>query len=1279
MGKNDFIPLAWETLSLPLSTSQREVWLDQRAWPGSAHLNIGGGAYLRGRLDLRRFQDALALLVAENEALRLAPLPNGTQQLLQRVDAKLEIIDLSDAPDPKEAMRAWWQEWMRVPFAMDGGPPWRFALLRASDAFHGLTIQFHHLVMDGWGTAQVMRRWSEIYNALELRTDSPPCSVSAYRQFVEESLDYEQSPAFANDAAYWEGQLPSLPPPLFDRPYADSVRHQLPPAELAVQVIPRADYDRMNQFAATRGVSPFCFFLAALALYFARTTKREDIVIGVPSLNRRGQRYKETFGMFVGVFPLCVRVLPDMTVSALLAAVSAALRSALRHPRYPLSALGRKLEVIQHNRDGLFDVILSFERQDYALSFGDADLVDSRQLFSGTARYPLGVTVCEFHPDQHVELVLEGSAACFAKGEVGLLARRLTMLLATMMERPESALDDIDLLPEEERRAMREGIHQNVTNHEKTLPFISLFERQVALNPEAIALVWGGEGMDYGTLNRRANQLAHRLAALGAGRDEIVAVAIDRSAEMVIALLAVAKAGAAFLPLDTNSPPSRLAEILEESAALALLVPEIGQTLPRDLHPRTLCVSGTGVIDIGPEQRLPACPAPADLAYVLFTSGSTGKPKGVMVEHATLSRRLEWLARVYDVDRRDRSAQATQITFDPALIELFLPLVCGASVALPPPGRLLPETLAAFAVEHGVTIMAFVPATLSRFLDGATNQSGMRLRVACCGGEVLAPELANRFLLATGARLYNVYGPTETSIFATAWECKFQTSGAALPIGAPIDDTRIYVLDDCMREVPFGVTGDIYIGGDAIARGYLRRPELTHQVFLDDPYRPGHRMYRTGDRGWMGNDGNLYFIGRLDRQIKLRGYRIELGEIETALLAQEGVDQAAAKLVEQHGKRMICAWVSSRSDAGGDSLQRLLRTRLPDYMVPTRICALPTLPLGSTGKIDYAALLLPETDAPAATARTPHGKLERDMLAIWEKALDRRALNVCDNFFDIGGDSLAAIEILTGIEGLLGRAVSLQLLTENPTVEQLALALGAEAGSPRTMIRLGGERGRIPVYLAASGHGDLLRFQNLANALGDVCELHMLQPPAAGAVRTISELASLYADRIEARGDAPRYLAGFSVGGITALETSRILQQRGTEVHGLFLIDTIYPGALISGSIPWRTLGWITRNLRVQELSMNGRRLGALLSDAGLVMQVAALGDYRPVCFDGPTHLIKSSGLANWERWLFRSWRRLMPANLSEFQVRGLHGSMFEPANVGDLAHVIASRVERTT
>ena len=1267
-----------DAATLALSLAQHEVWLDQQAWPDSAHLNIGGGAVLIGPLELTLFELALARLVAENEALRLAPLADGGQRLLAHHVPRLERHDLSASAQPLAAMRQWWQARMAEPFALDGTPPWRFALLRVNDELHGLTIQFHHLVMDGWGTSQVMRRWSDIYNALQRGEEPPATQAPGYRAFIEESLAYRSSPAFARDAAYWTAQLPQLPAPLIERRHARGPQQTLAAARIATQRIARTEYEALRDTATARGASPFALVLAALALYFARTAERSEVVVGVPSLNRGGQRYRATLGMFVGVSPLVLQVGPGMTAEQLVAGVAAALRGALRHPRYPLSELGRTLQAIRNNRDGLFDVLLSFERQDYDVSFGSADLVDSRQLFSGTARFPLGVTVCEFHPEQDLELVLEGSATCFADDEVELLGRRLWHVAQAIAAAPQARVDAIDILPPEERWALVHGLHKDVARHPTVRTFIRSFEHQAALRPEATALVWDHGSVDYATLDARAARLAGRLAALGAGRNAVVALAIERSPAMVLALLAIAKAGAAFLPLETDAPLARLRDILAQSEAVALLIePAFGARLG-SLHPRTVAVDwqAAPAQDDEPAGPLPEATAD-DLAYVLFTSGSTGRPKGVLIQHATLSRRLAWLARSYAVDWRDRSAQATQLSFDPSLIELLLPLAHGASVALPPPGRLKPESLAEFAARHGVTIMAFVPSTLARFLDGAAGRDDLRLRVACCGGEVLPPELANRFLERTGGRLFNVYGPTEAAIFATAWECQPQEGAAPLPIGRPVDDTRVYVLDGAGRPQPFGVAGEIHLGGEALARGYLTRPELDAQAFVPDPFVPGARLYRTGDRGWLGSEGNLYFLGRADRQVKLRGYRIELGEIEAALLGAPGVRQAAVQLVERQGKPALHAWVAGEDAQSADRLQRTLRERLPDYMIPAGISVLAELPLSATGKIDLPSLPAPDSAARGgAAARAPASELERALLALWQEVLGRDGIRVHDNFFDLGGDSLAAINILTALEQRIGRRVPMYFLTEYPSIEELAGAIEAQAGGPGMLVRLGAASGRPPLYLAASGHGDLLRFQNLARELAEQCELHMLQPPADDSIASIADLARLYAARIEASGAVPSYLAGFSVGGITALETARLLQQRGNPVRGLFLIDTVFPSTLWGRPRFWRLLGWVVRHLHVQDLSMNGRRLGAMFNDPGLVDQVMALDGYRPQRYDGPTVLVKSSGLVGWERWLFRPWRRLLEGALTEAEVSGMHGSMFEPGNVGALAAAIARHVE---
>jgi syringomycin synthetase protein SyrE len=642
---------------------------------------------------------------------------------------------------------------------------------------------------------------------------------------------------------------------------------------------------------------------------------------------------------------------------------------------------------------------------------------------------------------------------------------------------------------------------------------------------------------------------------------------------------------------------------------------------------------------------------------------------------------MRWLGEHWGITPDDCAGQSTQITFDPSLIEWCLALTHGARVALPAPGRLLPESLASFAVKYGVTFMAFVPSTLSRFLDGVESAEGLKLRVACSGGEVLAPDLVRRFHTLTGAKLYNVYGPTEAAIFATAWLADSGLSQKVLPIGKPITDARIYVLDDRQALLPLGSSGEIYIGGGGVARGYLHRPDLTELAFLPDPFCPGGRIYRTGDRGRMTPDGMLHFAGRLDRQVKLRGYRIELAEIEAAMRHLPDVKQAAAKLIDRCGKPEIHGWVGGPHAPASAAVLRVLRQKLPSYMVPTAITMLPELPESSSGKIDYHQLSPAESGSLlGGSGRNPENELERELLTMWQQALKKPELTVEDNFFDAGGDSLAAIGVLTGIEKLIGRRVPMYLLSERPTVESLAASLGEGSSPSKLLVNLSGSTAGTsaeylsdaPLYLAASGHGDMMRFQTLARALEGIIEVRMLQPPTASTVSRTADLADLYIEAIRAQGAAACYVAGFSVGGLAALETANRLLRSGVEVRGLFLIDTIYPSRLWGGTVLWRLSGWLVKALHIQDLSMNGRRLGAMLSDQGLIGQVMAVSGYRAPKFEGTTHLIKSVALAKlFDRLLFLGWRMLLGKRLLEYSVQGLHGSMFEAHNIEGLATVI--------
>lgn len=1338
---------------LPLSLSQREVWLDQRAWPGSSHLNIGGAAVLRGPLNIARLHASLQHLVDRHEALRLVPRSDGQQLLLATHPARLEVIELQEASDAEAeaAMAQHWNARMAEPFELGEQPPWRFILLRAHAALHGLSIQFHHLVMDGWGTTQVMQAWSEIYQGLSQAGPDAGTPASSYADFIDDSQRYRQSALFARDAAFWAQELAALAtgarpmlierrPPAMRSGSTSMPPPQLPPAHLVELPLDPARYAALEQHAKAQGWSAFNVLLSALALYFGRISGQAQVLIGVPSLNRSGQRFRHTPGMFTGLQCLRLDLTRADTCAGLMQQASAQMQAALRHARYPLSELAHALPGLHLPGQGeVLELLLSFERQDYRLPFGEARLEGSRQLFSGRARFPLALTLCEFDGGAAPALVLEASSDCFDAAEAGLLARRIWQLALHLSEQPNTRLDSLDLLPAEERWALIHGLHKDLATQEAPSTWLSQFRHQAGLQPQACALVWDGDGdggtetLSYGELLQRGEALARGLRQLGVGREQVVALAMERSPELVVALLGIGLAGAAFLPLDPQAPTARLTAVLLDSGAQALLLDAQGPAgvaalaeLP-GLHSRCLRLpladsspDDTGLHDTAPHEAALA----EDLAYVLFTSGSTGRPKGVMVEHGALSRRLAWLARSWGITPQDRAIQGTHHGFDPALVELLLPLSLGASIALPPPGRLHPRRLAEHMARHGATFGAFVPSTLAGLVDAwAQNRRQGRpppsLRVACCGGEPLSPELLRRFQSLSQAQLYNLYGPTEACIFSTAWPCtpvppaSENTAASAdappfdVPLGRPVDDTRIHVLGPELQVQPFGVSGEIYIGGSALARGYLGRPELDADRFIPDPFQPessGARLYRSGDRGWIDPNGLLHFCGRLDRQVKLRGQRIELGDVEAACLRLPLVQQAVVQLIQDPGPPQLHAWLAG-PDLREDDLAALrngLRLSLPEAMRPSGITLLPELPVNAQGKVMGSALTIPsptrpESAAPTAAPRAPKNALERRLLSLWSDALPAAAqeaagrgqhLDLEADFFALGGDSLAALGILASLEDELGQRLPLQLLQDHPSIARLARALRQpqrQMGLLRALTARGhalehGQPVTAQLFVAASGHGDVMRLQQLAEALPAGLQLLMLQPPLDTGARSLEQLAELYAEAVAAARDTdlPFWLAGFSVGGVSALATAVVLQGQGQAPAGLALLDSIHPEAVLGGTASWRTLGWLVRKLHVQDLSLNGRRLGAMFSDPGLVSQVQALRGHRCRAFEGSVLLLQSAGLARWQRLLFQGWRRLMPHQLQCRQIAGTHGSIFEPAHVDELAQALSQFMGHT-
>lgn len=1272
---------------LPLSLAQHEVLQDQRAWPQSPHLLIGGYSCLQGSVQPLLLAQALQALADEQPALRACVSLAGNRLLPPgHADIpRLSTPELAPGESLSAAAQRCWEAWLAARPDPAARPAWAAAWLDAGNGHSAIVLMCHHAVLDGWGTAQHMRRWAELYSAAVGSADAPATDADAWLRHLHDSDAYAHGDALTRDAAFWAQELTSAGAPLFPGPPvrspAPGAARDLPRARQVALPVEQAQRQAWAAVAAGDGHTEVATFTAALAWHLGRLAGVDEVLLGLPTLNRPGAAHRAALGMYVGVFCLRVPLQGATTPRELMARTGQQLRRAMRHARYPLSRLARQLALARDGRDSPFDALLSFERQDFQLRFGGAQVVSTQQLFSGRARYALGLTVCDFGAAQALRLVAEGSPRVGDERRVALLLRRQITLADAFAAQPDAPLAELPLLPEEERSAVLDGLHAHSAILRDTTPAVERFFQQARLHPQAIALVDDdGLQLRYGELAARAEALARQLVAFAPLRPgDTVALALPRGAPLVTAMLAVNRAGAAFVPLDLETPDVRLQTLLHQLQPRCWLGSSADAERLGGLHPRLLLADA----DPAAAARVPLPPWPRaeHAAYALFTSGSTGQPKAVVVSHAALARRFAWMSKVWDLGPADRSLQGTLPCFDPSLIELLLPLSLGASVGFVSTGRSAPERWAGVAARLGCTFTALVPTTLSRLLDGVEalpprERAQLRLRVACCGGEVLPPALAARWQRLLGAALWNVYGPTEACIFASAWACRdgaeADDDGDAIPIGTPLDDTRLYVLGADRQLLPVGSAGDLWIGGGALADGYLHDPDRTAAAFQPDPFVPGGRMYRSGDRAFIDGDGRLQFLGRSDRQLKIRGQRVEPGEVEAALQALPGVREAVVLPVGQPARLHV--WLApDHLDIG--TLRSAARAHLPELLIPSGWSLLPALPRSATGKLEPSRL--PAPDAPwRAERRAPQGARETLLLHLLKQTLGRDDLGVDDDFFAEGGDSLSALDWLGAIERETGRHADLAQLAQAPTVRLLAAQLERHAAPGAVSICLQPCPDSPRLYLAASGHGDRLRFEALAQALAPHCELHMLQPPTGTGWRSLHELASAYAQALpDARDGRPLWLGGFSVGGVTALETARLLQQQARAPDAVLLLDTVYPRWLLRQPWLWKTLGWLTRRLYVQELSMNGRRLGAMFRDAGLVGQVLALQGYRAQRFDGPVQLLRTSGLRRWQRWLFGPWRQRL--RLHEREVNGLHGSVFEPARVHGLAQSLLDALAR--
>jgi len=1186
---------------IPLSSSQERFWIQQNLNPLSTTHNITATRRFHNAVKAEILELALCALVDRHEILRTCFVEvDGVpaQEIRLDLSPRLETYDLAHlrGTEQETAVESTIREFSARRFDFAGGPLFRVALIRLSNTQCQVVLAAHHIVCDGWSLGVFFAELCSLSEAMGRGQAKELSELSVqYGDYAIWERERADSTLLAPQIEYWKNKLESAPASIeipLDYPRTFSLEHE---SALCSFQLDQATSESLKRLGRESAATPFMVLLAIFKALLARYTGQDDIVVGTPVSTRTVPELEGLIGCFINTHLLRTAVTQDITARELVNRVRTTVLESLAHPDVPFEVLVRELLTKQDmSRSPLFQIAFVLLNTPGAQEY---------EVVSGGSN--LDMTLYMWEAEGKFSGSLEYDGALFHPHTIGCFTGCFLTLAAQMAARPDSPLMELALVANnqaEEWFSKYNGASMALPVH-STLEWV---QRRVEASPDKVAAVCGEEQLSFRELWARASELAGLLRSLGVGTGSRVALCLNRSLDLAVAPLAIWQTGAAYVPLDPDYPAGRLAYMLED-AGISVLVTEsdLLERLPSAL-PSFICMDRDVHKDRNEVVILPAVPvAPDDLAYIIYTSGSTGNPKGVEICHRSLVNLLASMRREPGMSETDRLLAVTTLSFDIAGLELFLPLVSGAQVVIAPRSAVADgAALAQLLTEFNITAMQATPVTWRLLLEsGWKGKPGLKI---LCGGEALSRDLAEQ-LVATGAEVWNLYGPTETTIWSTRQ--RIEAPVDRITIGRPIDNTQLYVLDESGRPVPPGLMGELFIGGMGLARGYWNRGDLTSERFATGQgLYSKTRLYRTGDQVRRLLDGSVEYVGRLDQQVKLRGYRIELGEVEAELERLSGIVQATVTVREDiPGDKKLIAYCTTRSQSKIDAaeLRRSLRGQLPDAMIPAVFVQIDSIPLTPNNKVDRKALLGPEFQpALLEDAHGEYGRLELQaaeegieperiapgnyveavLEEIWREVLQVRQISVHDNFFELGGYSLAATRAVSDIRARLDMELPLRSIFINPTIAGLASHITFELStrrysytsepSPWQRLVPAQPRGsRTPFFFLAGFNrpdGPLLVLAQLIPHLGKDQPVFGFQPrwmEETGAdYSSVEELACEYLVELrQVQPSGPYLLGGNCVEGIAVLEVARLLEQQGEKVKLLVLLDTGQPSR-------WRVL-----------------------------------------------------------------------------------------------------------